>query len=151
MVTMANSRSKRLQPVSRLAKDKEKKDSQSLAAARGELESQQKKLDELLSYKEEYLIDFNRRAQRGVSGAQISQYRQFIVRLDDAIDHQQKLVIQCKTKVQQSVQVWQESRGRAQALENVIDKAENEERKQQDKKEQRQADELAQRNFQNRQ
>ncbi len=151
MVTMANSRSKRLQPVSRLAKDKEKKDSQSLAAARGELESQQKKLDELLSYKEEYLIDFNRRAQRGVNGAQISQYRQFIVRLDDAIDHQQKLVIQCKTKVQQSVQVWQESRGRAQALENVIDKAENEERKQQDKKEQRQADELAQRNFQNRQ
>lgn len=151
MVAMASSRSKRLQPVSRLAKDKEKKDSQSLAAARGELESQQKKLDELLSYKEEYLIDFNRRAQRGVSGAQISQYRQFIVRLDEAIDHQQKLVIQSKTKVQQSIQVWQESRGRAQALENVIDKAEHEERKRQDKKEQIQADELAQNKFQNRQ
>jgi len=144
MLAMSKSRSKRLQPVARIAKDKEKKESLSVAAARSELEVHENKLKELLTYKEEYLIDFNRRAQRGVSGAQIAQYRQFIVRLDDAVEQQQQQVIQCKAKLQQLLNQWQQARGRVKALDTVIDKAQEQERYANNKKEQNMADEMSQ-------
>jgi flagellar protein FliJ len=143
MLAMKESRSNRLQPVAKLAKNEESKATEDLAFAQNQLAEAQTKLSELQNYREEYLIDFNAKAQRGVTGIQIAQYQQFLGKLDDALQQQDQNVIKAKTQLEQTKSKWQQKRSRVQALDTVIDQSLAEEQRQRNKSEQNQQDEIS--------
>jgi flagellar protein FliJ len=143
MLAMKESRSNRLQPVAKLAKNEETKATEDLAFAQQQLAEAETKLTELKSYREEYLIDFNARAQRGVTGIQIAQYQQFLGKLDDALLQQDQIVVKAKTQLEQTKCKWQKKRSRVQALDTVIDQSLLDEQRQRDKIEQNQQDEIS--------
>jgi flagellar protein FliJ len=143
MLAMKESRSNRLQPVAKLAKNEASKATEDLAFAQNQLTEAETKLSELRTYREEYLMDFNAKAQRGVTGIQIAQYQQFLGKLDDALQQQDQNVLKARTQLEQTRSKWQQKRTRVQALDTVIDQSLLEEQKQRNKVEQNQQDEIS--------
>ena len=64
-------RSERLQPVARLADKQERTAAQALGEARQAQVSEEQRLQELLSYRLEYIADFQRRGRAGLNGVEL--------------------------------------------------------------------------------
>lgn len=134
-------RSTRLQPIVQLAHRKEKNAALEFGDAQQHSQSEQKKLNDLMHYREEYIADFQRKGRAGVSGAAMQQFQQFLARLDDAIGQQNQRVNGAGVQAQQKGEQWQEKLTRSRALNNAVGGMKQQEQQQQNKREQKEADE----------
>ncbi|WP_144395175.1 flagellar export protein FliJ [Pleionea sediminis] len=110
------STSKRIEPVKRVAEQKEQQAAQSLGQAQSNFSNAQAKLDELIQYRVDYLSEFQYLAQRGMTGTQLQHYKSFLSQLDKAIESQQQRIEQLKHEVTRQRQAWQQTNQRAKVV-----------------------------------
>lgn len=138
-------RSKRMQPVQRVAQGREEDAVRKLGQSQQYLDAQKAKLEELRAYRDQYALDFEASAGSGLDALRIQDYRTFLNRLGDAIRQQEALIQQCIAHHEHTRKAWVESRSHSQAIDKVVDRYQVEERRQRDHKEQQEQDERAQR------
>lgn len=141
---MAKKRSQRLEPVVKLAENEEQQAALALGDAQSSLAQAEERLEELRSYREEYINRFHANGAVGMSAVQMGDYRLFLSNLSRAIEQQTELVEQAAAVVEQQRQQWFSQRGKVKVLDNVVSRYQADEQRVLEKKEQREQDEHAQ-------
>jgi len=136
-------RSKRMQPVQRVAQNREQNAVQKLGQSQQNLDAQQARLEELRAYRDQYARDFERSGGSGLDATRIQDYRVFLNRLGEAIRQQETLLEQCCSQHEQTRQQWVETRTHSQAIDKVVHRYRRDERRQLERKEQQEQDERA--------
>ena len=134
-------RSKRMNPVVRVAEHREKDAARRLGEAQKRLHDQQARLRELIGYRDEYNLKFQRTCSAGVDVKQLQEYRLFLSRLNDAIAQQQRVIVKAERDVEQARAGWMSTRTRSQALDKVRDRFIDSERREAERREQADLDE----------
>jgi len=138
-------RSQRLQPLIKLAADKEQAAAQKLGAAQQQVAAAQQQLVELRQYR----LEYRQQALRsGASGIGINQYielQRFIAHLDSVIQQQELQLQQRRQEVERCRQLWQQMRAKQQGLAKMSDKLRDQEEVAEARREQKANDEFAQR------
>ncbi|HKJ08567.1 MAG TPA: flagellar export protein FliJ [Gammaproteobacteria bacterium] len=136
-------RSKRMQPVVRVAEDRERRAAQALGDAQRRLAENEGKLVELIGYREQYAQGFNTAGGVGLDARRLHEYRVFLERLGTAISQQSEVVEQLRRDCEHVRRRWLETRTHAQALDKVTERYRQAERKAQERLEQHDSDERA--------
>ncbi|MGA7800077.1 MAG: flagellar export protein FliJ [Gammaproteobacteria bacterium] len=139
-------RSKRMQPVVRVAEDRERQAARALGDAQRALAENEAKLTELIGYREQYSRDFSAAGGAGLDARRVHEYRVFLDRLGVAVSQQSAAVEKLRGDCERSRQRWLETRTRAQALDKVTERYQSVERKAEERREQHDMDERALRN-----
>lgn len=137
--------SKRLKPVQRFAASKEQKAARIMGQAKKSLQQEEAKLEQLKQYHQEYLERFRKMAAEGMSSTQLQEYRAFLAKLDEAITQQQEVVTASSVNHRSTRTFWQQKHSRTQALNKAVDRFSEQERKRADRHEQKENDDLSQR------
>ena len=137
---------KRMQPVARIAEHHERYNARELGRARKRLMEMQQKLEELQSYREEYARRFENMGNGGLRTPQICDYRAFLSRLSEAIVQQESAIARVVTEIDEQRQTWMQSRGRAQALDKVLERYQRQAQEVERRREQHECDEHVTRN-----
>ena len=136
-----NKRSVRLKPIEKLAEDKEKLAVTDMLLAREEQHSQQKKLNELVQYRAEYIEQFQSRGKQGMQANQVQQYQQFIHQLDLAIKQQKITLKRTEQVLDERQNQWLNKNSHKRAMNKVVSRYQKEESQALDNTEQRDNDE----------
>jgi flagellar FliJ protein len=145
MVLHIMTRSKRMQPVQRLAQNREQQAVRRLGESQQHLQSQQNKLEELRAYRDQYARDFETSGGGGLDAARVQDYRVFLNRLNEAIRQQEAVIAESRVRHEESRQRWVESRSENQAIDKLVDRYRLEESKQRERREQKEQDDRAHR------
>ena len=137
--------SDRFKPIHQLASQKERKAAVELGESIKQRDSAQLRLAELEQYHKEYLERFADAARNGLNSNQIVEYQVFIGKLEDAIVEQRRIVQRVEQDCLQTRQQWQGRYTKAKAMESAIDRMRLAERRQDDRREQAESDDLSQR------
>ena len=136
-----NKKSSRLKPIEKLAEDKEKSAIAEMVSARNTQQSQQQKLNDLMSYRFEYIEQFQSRGKNGMQSSQVQQYQQFISQRDVAI-RQQETTLEMSVKIlDESQNKWRDKNSHKRALNKVVRRYKSEEFRALEKTEQNAVDE----------
>jgi flagellar FliJ protein len=138
-------RSKRLQPLAHVTQARERAAAQALGASRRELQSVEARLQELRRYLGEYQRHLDERTQAPREAGQLSDFRRFLERLHEAILYQESRWALAQRDYEHKHRQWLATRQRAAAIEKVVARCRNEEQRLEDRREQRESDERAQR------
>ena len=138
-------KSKRMQPVLRVAETKEQRAAIELGKAQNNLQTQMHRLSELQNYQSEYLSRFQQSGQNGMDINTMQSFRSFLAKLAAAVEQQLQTVKIARDVVEKRKQQWFATRGRVKIYTNVITRFVNDENKQEEKREQKETDERAQR------
>jgi len=134
-------RSKRMQPVQRVAQNREQNAVQKLGQSQQNLDAQRARLEELRAYRDQYARDFELSGGSGLDATRVQDYRVFLNRLGEAIRQQETLIEQCCSQHEQTRQQWIKTHTHSQAIDKVVSRYRREDHRQQDLKEQREQDE----------
>lgn len=138
-------RSKRLEPVGALAEEAERNCAAQLASAQGLLAEAEHRRVELKRYLGEYQAMFQRRATAGIGVSGMRDYQTFIARLGEAVRQQDSLTAQLQSECERARARWLEAAARKSAVRKVIANVHSEDRKMEDRRNQKESDERAQR------
>jgi flagellar protein FliJ len=108
------------------------------------------KLDMLVQYRAEYRERFMSTARSGIDPNAWRNYSAFLLRLDDAIAMQQRVVEHSKLQTQRGQEQWRSERNRMKAFDTLSQRQDRQEAQKQNKAEQRQSDEHAIKQFRDR-
>jgi len=139
------SRSRRMQPVWRVAESREREAAQAVGKAQRLFEEESARLGELRHYRQEYQRHIEETGAAGVTAARLMELRRFLGRLGLAIEQQQGRIAAARQQLEQKRRLWREAQGRMQALESVMERYRHEEAREGARREQRETDEFAQR------
>ncbi|PCJ50672.1 MAG: flagellar export protein FliJ [Gammaproteobacteria bacterium] len=115
-------KSTRLRPVERLAEKKAVTATEKMVSARNDHGSHKTKLKELISYRLEYLEQYQSRAKVGMQSGQLQQYQQFISKLDVAIEQQRVVVAQANLVLEQSQTHWKDKHSHKKAINKAVER-----------------------------
>jgi flagellar FliJ protein len=136
-------RSDRLKPVRDLAGGREREAGLALAGLRRQLEEQERRLEQLRGFREEYVS--GRPPGLGTTDAvRLANYGAFLGRLNEAIREQEKRIAALREEVECKAESWRERRSETAALDRAVERLHADERRALDRREQRDQDELAQ-------
>jgi flagellar FliJ protein len=138
-------RSERMQTVERVVSDVEKKRAEALAARERHVTECEHKLQELESYQRSYAEQFQSRAGAGIGAAGLRDFQTFMLRLGEAVKQQVQLIAKAKADRDAERLGWQHAAHRAEAVGGLVERWQKEEQRLQDKQDQRDSDERAQR------
>jgi|HigsolmetaAR202D_1030399.scaffolds.fasta_scaffold00037_80 flagellar FliJ protein len=138
-------RSQRLAPVQQVVDNVERRLAQNLAAIERRLAEADDKLLELTRYRSEYEQQFTTRVAGGMGVAELRDYQAFLARLSEAIRQQQAVVQRMRIERDAERERWRTAAQRAEAVGNLVERWQIEERRAADLREQREIDERAQR------
>lgn len=138
-------KSKRMQPLLRVAESKEQTAATELGQAQNNLQMQIDRLRELENYQNEYLSRFQQTGQAGISMSTLQSYRSFLSKLEAAVEQQKQAVKTAKELVDRRKKQWFASRDQVKIYNNVITRYVDDEIKQEEKLEQKESDERSQR------
>lgn len=113
------SRAKRLQVVLELAEQHERTAADALEQAREQKDLDEKKLEELSQYCEDYELAF-RRPQPFMRADEIQRQRGFLVQLHEARDQQLRIVEQRIKVFNSKQQIWQKAHLKRKAMGDLI-------------------------------
>ncbi|WP_456380674.1 flagellar export protein FliJ [Thiolapillus sp.] len=133
-------RNKPLVTVAKIATDRERNAAREMSHSQAELDVHTARLDELNNYRHQYLQQFQAASKQGLGVVQLQEYQIFLGRLDDAIKQQQKLLEGSRLTHEERQKLWLSLRGKAKALDNVIDKRQQQQTAEQGRREQREYD-----------
>ena len=137
--------SDRFKPIQKIATHKERKAAAELGESLKQRQAAEQRLAELQDYLKEYLERFARAARNGLSSSQVMEYQVFISKLETALAEQKKIVTQSQQQCDSSKQQWRGRYTKSKAMENAVGRLQETERKNQQHREQLEADERAQR------
>jgi flagellar FliJ protein len=134
-----------MQTVDRVVSDVETPRAEALAARERHVTECESKLQELESYQKSYAEQFQARAGAGIGAAGLRDFQTFMLRLGEAVKQQTQLVAKAKADRDAERTVWQHAAQRKEAVGGLVERWQLEEQKLQDKQDQRDTDERAQR------
>ncbi len=137
-------RSKRLEPVKRLANESADQAAKVFAQQRAEVADQQQRLAQLEAYRQEYRDKLRAAGAQGIDAFRLRDYNAFMDRIDAAILRQKDAVGRSEREAERSRTQWLHLLSRARAIDTVVERAQADERRAASKREQRMLDELAQ-------
>jgi flagellar FliJ protein len=137
--------SKRFQPIQKIASHKERKAAAVLGESLKQREAARLRLEELRQYRAEYLERFGHATQAGLSSRQMLEYQVFITKLETAITQQEEIVKQSQQVCDSSKAQWRGRYTKSKAMENVVGRMQKAERADNNRKEQSESDDRAQR------
>lgn len=140
-------RSKRLEPIKKLANNQEQQSARDLGAAIELQKVEEQKLNQLLQYQKEYLNGMEEKVRAGVTGATLQSYHQFLNKIEIAISQQKEVLIKCEAQIAANQNKWQSDHGRNKAIGQVMEKIKTKEEKVKQKKESSYADEISTQSF----
>lgn len=132
-------------PVQTVLDRKEKDRARELGDARARLAGAQAKLADLQQYRQDYEQSFQQRAKAGQPVRALRDFQVFLARLDQAIQQQTQIVAAGEAEVNGHSTRWQSAARQVKAVDSVVDRWNGEERRAQDRREQKETDERAQR------
>lgn len=135
--------SRRLGSVAKLARQRERNAACHLGDTIRQVEQQQKQLDDLISYRDEYVADFKQAGKAGLSSVKLRDYQVFLGRLDSAILQLQQQLDASRQNCEQSQVEWQDKHGHSKMIDKVIENRRQTEKRRQDELEQREQDDRA--------
>jgi len=138
-------RAKRLQPVSQLMDELERESALRVATTQNRLSEAQRRCGDLQRYLDEYRAMFSERARAGMGVSGMRDYQTFIARLHEAVQAQQSVVDQIAAECEAERELWAQAAARKTAVGRVINEAQSDERKAEDRRQQHELDERAQR------
>jgi flagellar FliJ protein len=138
-------KSKRLEPVSRIAENRERRAAVEMAEFKRFLDAQQAKLDELQRYRGDYARQFEQAGRQGLDAGRLADFRRILNHLAEAIAWQERRLVSLRQDFEQIRKRWTDTRTRTAALAKVVERYQAEERREAEQREQREADERAQR------
>jgi len=138
-------KSKRLKPVSEIADAKERDAARYMGEQQGVLERHKTKLTELIQYRAEYAEKMVSAGGTGISAGKMQDYSTFIRRLDEAIVFQRSQIELAVRQLEIKQREWRVMHTRSEALNKVVSRYQTAEVREQDKREQNESDERAQR------
>ncbi len=138
-------RSKRMQPVKQVADNREQAAVRRLGESQQHLSAQEARLHELCAYRDQYARAFTEQGGNGIDAARLQDYRVFLARLNEAIRQQEALIVQCRSRHQQTRQQWVQTRSHNQAIDKLIERFRRDELRRHARREQQESDEHAQR------
>jgi flagellar FliJ protein len=141
--------SKRLTPVRRVAQSREQKAARHLGQSHRTLQEEETKLKQLKRYHQEYLQRFEEVAKKGISAPQLQEYRAFLEKLDQTIRQQRDVVSASLVDHSSKKDDWRQKHTRTQALNKVVTRYQQQERKAEDRHEQKESDDRSQRSTKN--
>ena len=144
------SRSKRFDPVVKMAGENERTAGSRVGESRRTLVAQEARLKELHTFRQDYRIRLKEMSESGLDAGKLRDYHRFLARLDDAVKQQEMLVTSCNHDVSNKVAEWSDKRTRVKALDKVVDRYQKEERTGEQRREQREIDDRATSQFRNR-
>jgi len=139
------SRAGRLAPVQHVIDETERRHATQLAASERRVAACEARLTELSKYEADYRNNFHTRVSSGMSSAELRDYQTFLARLTEAVRQQTHAVTKARLERDAQRLQWQLAAQRAKAVEHVIGHWQAEERLGQNRREQRDSDERAQR------
>jgi len=132
-------------PVQRVLDQKEKDRARELGDARSRLATAESKLRDLEQYRQDYEQAFQERAKAGQPVRALRDFQVFLARLDQAIQQQRQVVEANRSDVSGHSTRWQSAARQVKAVDSVVDRWQGEERRAQDRRDQKETDERAQR------
>jgi flagellar FliJ protein len=138
-------RTERLQPVVKHTENKEKRALEAMALSQGELELEKTRLDQLKSYKKEYFQSHSQQ-NRVYSSIELQEFNRFLAQLDQSIDQQIKVIELRETELDYKRRSWQTRHMESKVMNKVVDNLQHQEQILESRREQKQMDELSQRN-----
>lgn len=114
-----------LQPLLDLARTRTDDAARELGELLAAERSVEEKLTLLENYRNEYLQRFADAAREGLTPDAWRNYSAFIVRLDDAVAAQNKLVEQSRARTAEGQQSWMEQRNRLRAFDTLSQRHQN--------------------------
>lgn len=139
------SRARRLEPIRDIARETERTVSVRVAALEQRLASAQQREHDLRQYRSEYQHQLSVRAGGGLSAQQLCDFQTFLARLTAAIEAQQTTVAQLRLETETVRSQLRQAMIRQKSLGTIIERVQGEERRIEDRRLQRDADEHAQR------
>lgn len=136
-------RSKRMEPVHRVASEHAAELARVYAQRREVLEQEQERMEQLRGFRREYEQKLAVSAGKGIDAYRLRDYNAFLTRIDEAIAHQQQNLARLAAEVEQLRQTWFDQWGNARALEHLVARYRREERQADTARDQRFNDELA--------
>ena len=133
-------KSKRLEPVKKIAVEKETEAAIAVKNAQQEKNSCVEQLEKLKSYRQDYVAQYKAKGKTGISAARLNEYQLFVQKIDKAIKEQVQTVEKATAKTNSSQQHLQKSNQRKKVVENLINKKVKQERASADRSEQNTAD-----------
>ncbi|MFT5451481.1 MAG: flagellar FliJ protein [Enterobacterales bacterium] len=115
-------KSARLKPVEQLAEKKAVTATEQMVSARTVHTEHEIKYKELVTYRFEYIEQYQTRAKVGIQSGQLQQYQQFISRLDVAIEQQRAVVSQSLMLLEQSQNHWKDKNSHKRAINKAVDR-----------------------------
>lgn len=138
-------RSKRLEPVQRLAEERSNEAGRVFGERQQFLQTQQQRLDQLEQFRDEYKQGRLTAGEAGLDAYRLRDYNAFIARIDEAVKQQRALVESVREEVEALRLAWMESLGHSRAMDKAVDRMRKDEYRDREKREQSLLDELAQR------
>jgi len=138
-------KSKRIKSIADIAKNRELSAAQVLGQKRQFLQQQRGRLDELITYRQEYSHRFETSGNEGFNARQLNEFRTFFNKLNQAIVQQRDLISHLDKECHVCQENWMSKRVNSQAIGKVVEKYQHREICEQEKREQLDLDERAQR------
>lgn len=136
-------RSKRLQPVQRIAAHRERDAAKQLGAMHRQVQEQQQRLQDLVNYRGEYSKRFSDSSGAGVDARRLQEYRRFLSQLNLAIEQQQQRLQEVTRQRDQARCNWEQRYTHTQVLNKVQQRYQTQELHSQQQREQKETDERA--------
>ncbi|MFW6191288.1 MAG: flagellar export protein FliJ [Thiohalospira sp.] len=136
-------RSERIQPVARLADNRESRAAKELAEAQQRLEQQRQQLTNLHGYQAEYRQALRIAGRQGLRAQQVRDFRRFLTQVDQAIAGQQQVVERAEADVEQARRKWLAARTETRRVETLQSWYAEEENQREQRQEQKETDERA--------
>lgn len=140
-------KSQRMHTVNTLAERKEQEQAKRFAKSQKHFDHQQKKYTELKQYYREYADASQNQTSQNLDIHRLQETRQFMSKLAKAVAQQAEAVERAEANVVTERKHWLDSRCRAMSLEKLTDRYREQEAKQLNTEEQRQADDLSSQRF----
>ncbi|MFV1983939.1 MAG: flagellar export protein FliJ [Thiohalomonadales bacterium] len=134
-------KSKRFQPIARIAANNEMASAKKLGLANNNLTIQKNKLTDLIQYREEYIKSFKQQGQKGMDGSQLHTYQKFLENIDNALVQQRSLITAAESACELQKKFWRTQHTKTKIMGNVINNHIKDEQQQLNKQEQKENDE----------
>ncbi|EQC00777.1 flagella biosynthesis chaperone FliJ [Photorhabdus temperata] len=139
-----------LMTLRELAQNAVEKAATHLAQVRQNHQQMEQQLATLMGYQDEYRLRLNDTLSNGMPCTTWQNYQQFMKTLEKAIEQHKLQLNQWQQRLETALSQWQEKQQRLNAFDTLQQRADNNRRLQQNRTEQKQMDEYAQRSAQRR-
>lgn len=138
-------RSQRFELVRRVASSEERRRAEQLATCERRVREAEIKLAELQSYQRSYASQFTTRAGGGMGAAGLRDFQSFLARLAEAVRQQSEILARARGELEARRGEWQQAAQRAHVVGEVVKRSRASELRAEDRREQTETDERAQR------